>query len=223
MNHMEQARAHRSAVLDLLARFPAMSRSHVADVLFAGNARAANRVLLSLTRARRIHRIPLMPNGEFVYGLNKRPTSHLENHLAIAGLFAALVRRAPPGSVTAGAAHVELQKGQITDLLAIVADTVVLAEVHRGTNAFGSKRDRYLDYRAGGKWERAPWWEPGMKVVVWLVAPPAAVPRLERLARAHRVAGMRIVVTPMPAVMEDLKTLLEVPLLLEFGDKVQTV
>lgn len=210
VNHMTLAREHRAAVLDLLSRFPAMSRSQVADVLFDGNTRTANRVLLSLTRSQRLHRLPLMPKGEYVYSLTKRPTAHLEHHLAIGGLFAALVRTAPAGIKPEGAANIELQKGLITDLLAVAGSLAILAEVHLGTNSFGSKLDRYAEYRASGQWERAPWWGPGMKVVVWLVAPPAAVSRLERLVGAHRVAGMRVVMTPLPAALADPWGLLEV-------------
>lgn len=203
VNHMQRARMHRAAVLDLLGRFLAMSRSHVADVLFGGNARAANRVLLSLARTGRLYRFPLMPRGEYVYSLTKRPVSHLEHHLGIAGLFAALVRTAPVGPKVFGAANVELQKGLITDLLAVSGHWVVLSEIHLGTNSFGSKLDRYSVYRASGLREQAPWWEPGMKVIVWLVGPAAAVPRLDRAAAAHRVAGLRVVVTHLRAAMAD--------------------
>lgn len=208
-SHMQRARENRAAVLDLLARFPAMSRTHVADVLFGGNARAANRVLLSLARAGRVYRYPLMPRGEYVYSLRKRPTTHLEHHLAIAGLYAALARTAPPGRPLLGAANVELTKGLITDLLVVAGDLAVLTEVHLGSNPFGSKLDRYADYRQSGEWERAPWWRPGMRVVVWLVAPPAAVPHLERVAAAHRAAGMRVVVTALARPTVDLWVSLE--------------
>lgn len=194
---------HRAAVLDLLGRFPAMSRSHVADALFKGNVRTANRVLLSLTRAQRLYRFPLVPHGEYVYSLTKRATAQLEHHLAIAGLYAALVRGAPPDRTVTGAANVELQKGLITDLLVVAGDFAVLAEVHLGTNSFGTKLERYANYRAGRKWEEAPWWEPGVRVIVWVVAPPAAVARLEHLAAPYRAAGMRVAVSPLPGALQD--------------------
>lgn len=202
-SHMVRAREVRVEVLDLLSRFPAMSRSHVADVLFRGNPRAANRVLLSLARAGRVFRFPLTPRGEYVYSLRKRPSSHLEHHLTIAGLYASLVKGALGDCSVTGAANVELQKGLVCDLLAVAGDLVLLTEVHLGSNSFGCKLGRYYDFRTSGQWEQAPWWQPGVEVVVWLVATPTAVGRLEQLAGPYRAVGMRVVVSSVSEALAD--------------------
>lgn len=194
---VQQGRERRAAVLELLGRFTDMGRSQIADCLFSGDVRKTNRVLLSLVRIGRVHRFRAVPRGEYIYSLRRGPTHQTEHHLAIAGIYAALVRGLPPGRTVAGEANVKVAGDLVPDLLAISDNLAVLAEVHRGTTPVAPKLDRYWSYFNSDSLQQAPWWSPSTRVVLWLVASPASVAWLERTAKQYRVAGLDVVVTTL--------------------------
>lgn len=187
MTNAEIAKKNRERVIDLLERFVDVSRTQIARYLFNGNTRAANRVLTSLDRAGRVSRFTMTLRGEYIYrlkGKGEKPTGQTPHHLDVSEIFTQLAKA---NASLQGWGYRKLSKELITDMLCITPHRAILLELHRASNPFGTKLDRY-DAWAGG--EKPEWHMPGMKKpLVWVVAPSSAIPWLERKAEPIREGG----------------------------------
>lgn len=192
MTNLEIARKNREAVIDLLERFVDVSRTQVARLLFGGNVRAANRVLTSLYRAKRVNRFSMTLRGESIYRLpskGKGPTGQTPHSLDIAELYTQMVT-AHPYIHFEGWGNRKLADDLITDLLLLSESRTYVVEVHRASNSFGTKIDRYIKWK-----ESKPAFLEQRPVTIWIVAPAHSVHWLEKKAADWRQNGVTIVVS----------------------------
>lgn len=194
MSHIDLGRERQNAVLDWLHRLPVLTRQHVECLVpsLTGRTRSTNAALKALADRKALHAFQVA-GGLWCYSLRRGPTDKTPHALAIADVFCALRRTAPAGVTVEGAAEVVLSPQVRADALILAESLAVLVEVHRATNSFGTKFERYrdLDYKG------LPWYRPGLKIALWVVTVPSAVSWIEQRAQPFRAGGMTIRVSPL--------------------------